>query len=267
MPLPQPSFVMAHGVLAWADPVPMDPGRDERFIAAVRPEFPNVVNRQMLPLGTPPVAPHLTLASTSSQLAISLGQADFEVRFYGAYTDDLDRSLEYVERKLETVRAGLDAAGLVPSIVGIVATLHFSCSEVDGLSPVEHVQSTLLSTHIEPDLLQDAVARVAVKVRGMYFVTMTVANYEARIVERPMIPGVMARVRPWEGTVQDQGIELTIDINNSLEGRETNADPVVSEQGIGPMTRMLREVATTTGPAFAERGELLVEALTASSQA
>jgi hypothetical protein len=266
MPLPQPAFVMAHGVLGLADPVPMDPGRDERFIEAVRTEFPNVVNRQMLPPGMPLAAPHLILASTSSQLALSLGQADFEVRFYGTYKDDLAMGLEYVERKLETVRAGLAYVGIAPSIVGIVATLQFSCSDVDGLTPAEHVQATLLSTHIGGDVLQDAVARVAIKVRDAYFVTMTVANYEARLVQRPVIPGVLARVRPWEGRVEDQGIELTIDINNNLEGRVRNADPVVTNDGIGAVTRMLREIAATTGPVFAERGELTVEAVAASSQ-
>lgn len=50
----------------------------------------------MLPAEAPPQSPHLILGSSSSQLAISVAQADFEVRFYGDYLDDIARGLEYV---------------------------------------------------------------------------------------------------------------------------------------------------------------------------
>jgi hypothetical protein len=267
VPLPAPTFLIAHAVLGLADTVGIDPARDDRFIEAVRPEFPNVLNRQMPPQGLALLAPHLTLASTSSQLALSAAQADFEVRFFGEYPQDLDRCLEYVERKVAAVRTGLLAAGLHPSMIGIIATLHFSCEDLDGATPAEHVQRTLLRTDIEADALQDALARVAVKVRDTYFVTLTASNYESRVFERPIMLGLSAiKVRPWEGRVNDQGLELVIDINNTLEARTHRADPEVTEDGIRAVAQMLREVATTSGPAFIETGQLAIAAVTASSR-
>ena len=266
MPLPQPALVNVHAVLGVANPAPMDPARDDRFIEAVRPEFPNVLTRQFAPPGQLVFAPHLVLASSSAQLAVSIAQADFEVRFYGDYSNDLDRAFEYVDRKVSSIRHGFEATDQSPSIIGMVATLHFSCAEVDGRSPAEHVQATLLNTQVPADELQDALARVALKVRNTYFVTLTVGNFETRVLQRPVIPGVAMRVRPWEGDVEDQGIELAIDINNNLEARVQRQDPIVTEEGIRAVTRTLREIATTTGPAFVERGELPVAALVAVAQ-
>jgi len=267
VPLPQPTFLVAHGVLGLANPAPPDPGRDQRLIEAVRQEFPNVVNHQLPPPGMPVLAPHLLLASTSSQVALSLAQADFEVRFYGDYLTDIGRGLEYVERKLTAVRSGLIAADLQPSTIGLVATLHFSFEEYKGASPAAYVQRTLLRTEVPLEELQDALARVAAKVRDTYFVTLTASNFESRVLERPIMPGTTAiRIRPWEGRVNDTGIELTIDINNTLEGRTQSEDPVVTEGGIRAVTQMLREIATTTGPGFVETGEVAVESLAASSQ-
>jgi hypothetical protein len=266
MPLPAPSFVMAHGVLGLRDGVGMDPARDERFIQALQPEFANVISRQIPPAGMPVLAPHLVLASTSSQLAVSLGQLDFEVRLYGGYLNDLDRSLEYVERKLEAVRTALGAVDLAPTAVGLIATFHFSGDDIDGATPAQHIQTTLLRTDVDAGALQDAMARVAVKIRDTYFVTLTVANFESRLVERPIIPGLAARVRPWEGELRDQGIELAIDINNNLEGRVRQEETDLTETGLQAVTQMMRELATTTGPAFAETGQLEVAAIAASSR-
>ncbi len=120
---------MAHAVLQAPYPVQRDPAKDELFIAAVRREFPNIMARQMLPVEAPSQIPHLTLGGTSSQLALSAAQADFEVRFYGDYLSDLERGLEYVERKLQRVLAGYQAIEVVPSLIGLVATLHFSLND------------------------------------------------------------------------------------------------------------------------------------------
>ncbi len=257
---------MAHGVIGLADAVGMDPARDQRLIQALRPEFPNVINHQLPPAGLPVLAPHLVLASSSSQLAISLGQADFEVRFYGDYLNDLDKGLEYVERKLQAVRAGFAAVDLVPSSVGLIATLHFSCAEIDGASPAEHIQTTLLRTNVGSDVLQDALARVGIRIRDTYYATLTVANFESRTIQRPMIPGLPARVKPWEGQVNDQGIELAIDINNNLESKVRREDAQVTDAGIGAVMHMTRELATNAGPDFAETGELALDAIIASSR-
>jgi hypothetical protein len=253
----------AHGVLGLRDVVVPDPSRHEEFISAVRSEFPNVLNRVALPPEAPPTAPHITLASTSSQLAVSRVQADFEVGFYGDYLDDISRGLDYVERKLTTVLAGFDAVGMGVSTIGLIGTLHFSYRDREE-RPVDHILQTHLRTSVDAAQVQDAVARVAVGLRDTYFLNLTLSNYEVRTLERPFMPGLL-RVRSWEGRVDDQGLELGLDVNNNLEGRTLGHDPEVTLEGVRAVTSLLRDVATNSGPTFAETGELSIERLTASS--
>jgi hypothetical protein len=102
MALPSPSFQRAHAVFQLGA-FTRDPAKDEAFIEAVKGEFPNVISRQQLPPEALGPAPHLVLASTSSQLAVSALQVDFEVRFYGDYVDDIQRGVDYVENKLTAI--------------------------------------------------------------------------------------------------------------------------------------------------------------------
>jgi hypothetical protein len=238
-----------------------DAGRDEAFIAAVRSEFPNVLNRVALPPEAPPNAPHLTLASTSSQLAVSNVQADFEVRFYGDYLGDIGRALEYVERKLAVVFDAFDAP---VAIIGLIGTLNFSFAGRED-RPVDHILRTHLRSPVDPAEVQDAVARIAVRLRDTYFLNLTLSNYERRSLERPLMPGSVMRVRPWEGRIDDSGLELALDVNNNLEARTQQRDPEVTRDALRAVTGLLREVARESGPAFAETGELSTERLTASS--
>lgn len=50
------------------------------------------------------------IASTSSQLAVSTSQADFQVHFYGDYETDIPRAMRYVRDKLKAVRRAYEAA-------------------------------------------------------------------------------------------------------------------------------------------------------------
>lgn len=168
---------------------------------------------------------------------------------------------------MRVIRAGYEVLGQAPAMVGLIATLHFSGEELDGLTPARHILNNLLTTDVEPeDAVQDAVARIAVRLRDTYFVTLALSNYEERSLERPILPGMgPIRIRPWEGRVADVGLELVIDINNNLEAQTQREDPVVTDEGIGAVTSLLREVALTTGAQFAETGRVSVKALTASS--
>jgi hypothetical protein len=265
VPFPEPKLISAHGVVGLRDFVARDAGGDERFIAAVRSEFANVLNRVALPPEAPPNVPHLTLSSTSSQLAVSSVQADFEVRFYGDYLDDLGRALEYVERKLAVVFGGFAAIDRPVALLGLVGKMSFSFAGRDD-RPVDHILTTHLRTQVDPADVQDAVARVAVRLRDTYFVNLTLSNYETRTLERPILPGgMMLKVRPWEGRLDDTGLELSIDINNNLEARTHGGDPEVTVEGLRAVTSLLRDAATETGPAFAETGQLSTERLAASS--
>jgi hypothetical protein len=266
MALPAPIFQMAHAVLGLETVSQGDPAGDEMFITAVKGEFPNLVNRQQLPPEMPSVAPRLLLTSTSSQLALSAAQVDFEVRFYGDYLTDTERGVDYVEKKLLAVLEGLAAAGLRAMTVGVIGTFRFSFREApEGEGPARHILNTHLTPQVDAADIQDAMAKVAIRVRDTYFVNLTVSNYESRLVERPLMPGVLLTVRSWEGQVEDTGIELTVDINNLLEVREREERPTVTANGIGAVTRLLREVATKSGPAFVQSGVVSVDEMVAMS--
>jgi hypothetical protein len=266
VPLAPSTFSRTHAVLQLPTISGRDPRQDEIFIAAVADEFPNVVSHQALAAETPLIAPHLVLASTSSQLALSAMQADFEVRFYGDYATDIERALEFVERKLRAILKGYDALGARPMMIGAIATLEFSFSDQQGAGPAEHILGTHLRIEVDPGVLQDALARVAVGLRDTYFLTMTVSNYESRILERPILPGLNAiQVRPWEGRLNDVGVQLTIDINNNLELRTREQTPIVTEAGLRAVMSLLRETATTAGPQFVEAATLSVSELAATS--
>lgn len=268
MPLPTPTLLSVQGVLSYANQVAQDPAADEQFIAAIRHEFANVLNRQLLPADTPPQTPYMTLASTSAQLAVSAAQVDFQVRFYGDYLTNIEQGLDYAERKLTAVRGGLEAAGRQASILGLVSALHFSFDQDDAPDeePAVYIRQHHLQTDAPEDQLQDALVRVALRVRDTYFVNFTLSNYETRVLERPIMPGLQAiRVRPWEGRVQDRGLELAVDINNGLEARVARDDPVITDDGIRAATAMLRRIAATAGPAFAESGAVSLEELVEAS--
>ncbi len=192
--------------------------------------------------------------------------AQFQVRFYGDYLGDVERGLDYVEEKLFVALAGLREAELEPISVGIVASMQFPYPE-GGENPAEHVLATHFRSAVDPESLQDVIARVAVRVRDTYFVTLTVGNYETRVMERPINPGFnLVALRPWEGRVEEVGIDLGIDINNNLEARLGNKT-VVTEDGIRAVTRLLRDVALSAGPKYAETGEVDIAELTAHSTA
>jgi hypothetical protein len=264
MATPSPTFSRVHAVLQFPTIVGRDTRRDQLFIAAVKEEFPNVVSHQALPAETPLNAPHLVLASTSSQLALSAVQADFEVRFYGDYASDIEQALAYVERKLRVILGGFEAIDAQPMTMGVIATLEFSFQGDER--PTDHILATHLRTDVDPDDVQDALARVAVRLRDTYYVTMTVSNYETRSLMRPVLPGMNAiQVKPWDGKLEDVGVNLVVDINNNLEARLSDSPPVVTEIGVGAVMRLLREIATAAGPRFVEHGSVSVDELVAVS--
>ena len=71
--------------------------------------------------------------------------------------------------------------------VGLIGTIRFSFG-VDGPPAVDHILGTHLNLDVDPATVQDALARVAVRVRNTYYVTMTVSNYEARLLDGHFFP-------------------------------------------------------------------------------
>lgn len=267
--LASPTFLAAHAVVGFPAQIPRDPVQSEILATALREQFPNVITQGfMLTAGMPTQTPHMTLTSSSSQLAISAFQADFDVRFYGDYVTDIARALEFVERKLVAVLRGFTAINMKPALIGLVGTFHFVFADGDDGATAAHILGTHLNVDVDPASVQDVNARVAVRVRDTYYVSMALGNYEARIYERPLMPAMQQIViRPWDGRVVERGLELTLDINNNLEARVKGSNPVVTEDGIRAVVSLLREVAATTGAAFAESGRIDVDSLATISTA
>ena len=92
---------------------------------------------------------------------------------------------------------------------------------------------------------------MAIRLRDTYYVNFTLSNSEARALERPIMPGALMVIRGWEGRLDDVGLELAVDINNNLEARVAQRDPEVTLDGLRAVTGLLRDVATSSGPAFA----------------
>ena len=158
MPFPTTlSINIAHGVVTLDEPLPRRPDVDDLFIAAAANEFPVQGSRQLLPREAPLNIPHLIVQSTSSQVALSALQVDFEVRFYGDYPTDSNRCHEYIERKMTALLEALVAAGARPVLAGMVLTMNLSFQGQDDIDPVSY----MLDHHVHAGAPRDATERCA----------------------------------------------------------------------------------------------------------
>ena len=265
MALPQPRFVVARGVFELANPGPRTPDQDEAFIRAVQEEFPNVASRQLLPPGVPPSIPYLALQSTASRLAISPVGSELETRFYGDdYVADADRCLQYLGRKLDAILAGWLAIERPPSFLGVVTTLNLSFADRDDLGrPAQFILERHLRQEIDPDNLQDAQLRLSLRAGETHFATLAVANYESRMYERPVFSGQqLLQVRPWEGRVDDTGIELTVDVNNKLALINQQGEVTVDADQLHETMALLRRIIERAPEDFVEQAALDPASLT-----
>ncbi len=109
--------------------------------------------------------------------------------------------------------------------------------------------------------------RLAFPLRDTYFLNFTMNNYESRVLERPVMPGVaLIGVRPWEGRVMETGVELTLDMNNVLEARLHQAEPHVTQVALDSIAQTLQYVMTSAGPHFVETGELSLDDVIRASE-
>lgn len=241
-----------HAVLGFPAMYAQDQERDQRLISAVRSAFPIVTSHVALSGDAPTQAPHLVVASTSSQAALSRVQADFEVRFYDTYLHDVRSGLEYTREKIATLSQGLASVGIDVTTIGVIATLNFATETTRDA--VEHIATTHLRTSTNPSLLENAGARLAFKVADTYFVNLAVSNYESRVLERPIIPGAPFRIRPWEGRIEEVGIELVVDVNNGLASRVQEQDVLATPESYLAALDLVEGAVTRVGPGFVSSG-------------
>ena len=226
----------------------------------MRPAFPNQLARQILPPNAPPNMAHLQLASSSSQLAMSAMQAEFAVQFYGPFLDDAGMALEYMASKMRVVLEALIAAETPPSTVGLVAAVRISLDgEPVGRETADFV-GTHLKTEIDPQSVQEASVRIALRVADTHFVSLSVATFQERGIQRAFMPGLPVIVDPWEGDVTDHGLEVTVDINNRLRAMTLKQHQPVAQDDLDAAWALLNRAATSVGPEFALTGSLSASA-------
>lgn len=254
-------MVAVQGVIGIAEPIAMPASIDQAFIDAVRGEFATVVARQPVPDGAPLNLPHLMLQSTTSQLAVSAARADFQKQFYGEWAQDPEACFGYAARKLRAVLAGWDATPGQPSFVGVVLNVQFPF-EGDGPTPVEQILTTMLRQQFDPSVVQDAQARVGVRLDDRHFVTLHASNYENKLLERPVLPGPqIIDVKPWEGRVEQVGVSVAIDVNNRLDAINRRADPAISVTDLDSVLGIVSNAARGAARTFVETGSYDIDAL------
>ncbi|MDP9226593.1 MAG: hypothetical protein M3P18_22685 [Actinomycetota bacterium] len=260
MPLPEPTLEAAKAVFNLAEPTDRRPDQDEVFISAVKAEFPNVAARQYLTPETSLAVPHLVVQSTASRVAVSGIGSEFDTQFYGDYKTDTDRCFDYIGRKLRSLLAGWEALGVVPSFLGLVVVAHFSFGDEDE-APTRYLLDRHVRTNADPEQVQDTSVRIGLRYDDRNFITLTLSNYELKAFERAVFPGrQVIQIRPWEGTVEDAGVELSVDINNRLEAIVNERDPEVREPEIQSILELSKRVIGRSR-AFVDTGDLDVAAL------
>jgi hypothetical protein len=251
-----PHFDAARIVVGLPGPNFRGPDQDEMFMRAVRNEFPNTVNYQRLPSEASAQIPYLILQSTAARLSLSRQGAQVDVRFYGEFSNNFDACRKYLERKTQAVFDGFRALETIPSFVGIVVTSRYSFKGEDR-TPIAH----MLATHIRVDpgdnSIQDGVVKVSSRVDDRYYLLIQLATYEQKTVERAIFPGMTGiEVKPWEGNVEDSGIQVEVDVNNRLQAISEKRDPRVGPEDLANMFAVVERGVLEATPEFLERGQL-----------
>ena len=171
---------------------------------------------QPLPDEAPAEVPFLILPGRSSQIAFSQTQADVEIEFHDHYTTKADLCRTLVGERMGRLLQAWQKVGAEPVWAGLVITLRASTAG-QGDSSLRHMLDTHLRAELDGgDALHDAKLQLALRLSERYFVNLSVGHYEHRTIQRQVTGGggTIGPIRPWEGEVTDEGLDLTIDINN-----------------------------------------------------
>jgi hypothetical protein len=143
-----------------------------------------------------------------------------------------------------------------------VLTLNLPFGDEEASSPSQFIAEHHFRQEVDPNFLQDAAARISVRLNDTHFMSLAISNYETRTYQRPVFSGqALLQVRPWEGTVEARGIELTIDINNKLALINRDGDFVVDEAVVRSTIEFVRRAVQTVPEAFVENAALDLDAL------
>lgn len=251
-------FTTAHGVLN----VPVDeptPRSDEtrRTLAdALQGEF-ELRAEGPLPDEAPPDVAFIVLPGHSTQIAFSQLQADIEIQFREAYERNAEMARGLVAEKIERLFHAWERVGARPVWEGLIVTLQASTMGQDE-SQVRHMLNTHLREGLDSDALHDAKLQLGLRLQDRYFATLSVGHYEARMVQRQVTPGmaVLGPIRPWEGELSDEGLELTVDVNNRYGALVERRHSRVTEDDLRALTNLTWELIEHVAIPFATDGVL-----------
>lgn len=270
MALPPLTYTSAHVVLN----VPVDeptPRTDEvaqQLAAALHGEF-DAHLEQELPEIAPAEVPFLILPGRSMQIAFSQIQADMEIEFRDAYAERADLCRPHVGKKMTKLLEAWERVGARPVWQGLVVTLRASTKgQPEAESHVRHMLDTHLRSGLASDALHDAKLQVGLRLMDRYFVTLALGHYEARSVQRQIIPGTASGpIRPWEGELTDEGLELTVDINNRYGALLVKKHTRVTSEEMQAMNDLGWQLVEHVAVPFANDGVLDLSAIQHEQQA
>lgn len=232
MPFPPLKIEMAHGVLGVPldEPQPRSREAVEVLSAALRADFGASVQTIPVKDDATSDAPHLVLQSKASHVLFSRVQADFDVRFFGSHRGDPEACRIFVADKMSALLKAWAASGAQPVLAGMIITLHFEYPDDSDARPAQHMLEELFAPGLASDAIRDAKMQLGLQVQDHFYLTLGIGTYQAQEVSRAMVQGTSnVVIRPWEAEVVEEGIELTVDVNNRLRAKSERKHTRVDE--------------------------------------
>ena len=160
------------------------------------------------------------LQSKASHVLFSRIQADFEARFFGSHSTNPDACRAFVAEKMSALLKAWNANGAQPVLAGMIVTLRFVYDDDANIRPVQHMLEEHFSTGMASNAMNDAKLQLGLRVQDHFYLTIGIGTYESQEINRPVLPGLTtAVIRPWEAEVVEEGIEVTVDVNNRLRAK------------------------------------------------
>lgn len=161
-------------------------------------------------------APRIILNSHNGHSQISFSQisVDFTVSFDGDYRTDFGLTQEYILEKIGILKDLLEKIGICDFyFAGITYNMHLNTEHQDYISYMRKILGL-----DECKNMYEATRRVATTVDNQFFVNEQIGTYKEYQNKGASIPNLMDFVN---SKLVDEGINLSIDINNRFEYLQT----------------------------------------------
>ena len=161
-------------------------------------------------------APRIILNSHNGHSQISFSQisVDFTVSFDGDYRTDFGLTQEYILERIGILKDLLEKIGICDFyFAGITYNMHLNTEHQDYISYMRKILGL-----DECKNMYEATRRVATTVDNQFFVNEQIGTYKEYRNKGASIPNLMDFVN---SKLVDEGINLSIDINNRFEYLQT----------------------------------------------